>query len=164
MITEKGIVKTVAIFSDDHNHRYLLAKQWAKDKPTVCIIMLYPGLADDVQTDLTTTLVVNNAVSLGFGEIQIVNLYSLIGENGFNEQTDAQIIKSCKCCDKIIVAWGSIGSVNKTIARRQKKILSLIGDNDKSKFLQIGEGLHPLAPKARKGWELTAFQFPTPDS
>ncbi len=32
MITDKSVVKTEAVFSDDRQHRYLLKKEWDKNK------------------------------------------------------------------------------------------------------------------------------------
>ena len=77
MITEKNTIKCEAIFNDDRTHRYLWRRVWDKDKPIISIIMLNPCQADNIITDTTTSLVVNNVAKLEeFGGVDILNLYS----------------------------------------------------------------------------------------
>lgn len=79
MITEKDTIKCEAIFNDDHTHRYLWKRVWNKDKPLAAVIMLNPCMSDNIVTDTTTTLVVNNVARLEkYGGVIIVNLYSLL--------------------------------------------------------------------------------------
>ena len=79
MITEKDTIKCEAIVNDEHTHRFLWRRVWNKDKPIACVIMLNPCLSDNIVTDTTTSLVVNNVAMLGeFGGVSIVNLFSLL--------------------------------------------------------------------------------------
>ena len=64
MITEKSTIKCEAIFNDSHTHRYLWKRVWDKDKPIISVIMLNPCQADNIITDTTTSLVVNNVAKL----------------------------------------------------------------------------------------------------
>ena len=79
MITEKDTIKCEAVFNDEKTHRFLWKRVWNKDKPLACVIMLNPCLSDNIVTDTTTSLVVNNIAMLGeFGGVSIVNLFSLL--------------------------------------------------------------------------------------
>ena len=64
MITEKDTIKCEAIFNDEHTHRFLWRRVWNKDKPMATVVMLNPCHADNVITDTTTALVVNNVARL----------------------------------------------------------------------------------------------------
>ena len=78
MITETTTIQCQAVFSEDRKHRFLLQKIWNTEKPKATIIMINPNQADLIQTDATTMLVINNLDKLGFGSVDIVNLYSVI--------------------------------------------------------------------------------------
>ena len=80
MLKETMIIKSKAIFSDDKEHRLLLRKEWNSEKPSAMVIMINPNTADTVNFDMTTMLVLNNVSKLGFGSVNIVNLYSRIME------------------------------------------------------------------------------------
>ena len=64
MITERDTIKCEAIFNDERTHRFLWKRIWNKDKPIATIIMLNPCMADNIITDTTTCLVVNNIARL----------------------------------------------------------------------------------------------------
>jgi hypothetical protein len=68
MNTEKTIIKCESIFNDDHTHRFSWKRVWNKDKPLAAVIMLNPCLSDNIITDTTTTLVVNNIARLDKAE------------------------------------------------------------------------------------------------
>ena len=78
MKSETTTVKSKALFSDDRTHRLLLHKEWDKAKPTAMVVMINPNSADTLNYDLTTMLVINNLNQLGYGAVNIVNLYSII--------------------------------------------------------------------------------------
>ena len=94
MLEETTIIRSKAIFSDDKEHRLLLRKEWNSEKPSAMVIMINPNTADTVNFDMTTMLVLNNVSKLGFGSVNIVNLYSRIMEkmclrfNGDDELID----------------------------------------------------------------------------
>ncbi len=76
-ITETKI-RSKSVFSDDEEHRLLLHKEWDKQKPSAMIIMINPNSADDLNIDTTTMLVMNNLNRLGYGSVDVVNLYTKI--------------------------------------------------------------------------------------
>ena len=136
MLEETTIIKSKAIFSDDKEHRLLLRKEWDSEKPTAMVIMINPNTADTVNFDMTTMLVINNLHKLGFGSVNIVNLYSRIMEklnlrfNGDDElidnEADAVLEQYAAMSDAIIIAWGTIGKNTLRVRERQKYLLELI--------------------------------------
>lgn len=170
MKIEKTTLKTEAIFSDNRKQRYMLRKEWDKSKDKATVIMISPSSADSIVIDLTTQLVINNLSQLGFGCVDIVNLYSIIGKlhvKGEDEETKIENIKaimqSADKSTKIILAYGSIGKSNKTVAKRIEELTaSLTSYGDKLVFLSDvnGENLyHPLVPNLRNKWYLKPFIY-----
>ena len=76
MLTEKVMLKTETVFSDDRLNRYLLRKEWDTKKPRATIIMTNPSVADLMTMDYTTLYILNNISKLDFGAVDIVNLSS----------------------------------------------------------------------------------------
>ncbi len=173
MITEKDTIKCEAIFNDEHTHRYLWSRVWDKDKPTVSIIMLNPCQSDNIITDTTTSLVVNNVARLGeFGGVEILNLYSkLTSKLNFKEtdeelndkENDSYILKSVEASSKTIIAWGKASNSNARIEERAVQIINMLKKH-KEKLYMISDGirvgLHPLTPTIRNKWILEKCEFP----
>lgn len=173
MITEKDIIKCEAIFNDSHTHRYLWKRVWDKDKPMVTIIMLNPCQADNIITDTTTSLVVNNIAKLQeFGGLEILNLYSkLTTKLSFKEsdeelndkENDSYILKSVEASSKTILAWGKASNSNARIEERAVQVINLLLPyKEKLYMISDGEriGLHPLTPSIRSKWILEKCEFP----
>lgn len=169
MKTETTNTKSKALFSDDGEHRLLLWKEWDKDKPTAMIIMINPNTADTLNMDMTTMLVLNSLYKLGFGSVNIVNLYSRITPKlslRFNsdddliaEDCDETIEQYAAMSDAIIIAWGSIGNTSERVRERQADILERLS-KFRNKLYKIGEqGYHPLTPAVRNGWELVPYEI-----
>ena len=171
MLTEKDTIKCEAIFNDEHTHRYLWRRVWNKEKPTACVIMLNPCIADNIITDTTTTLVVNNIARLEkYGGVEIVNIYSIVtnklnfrwnSDKDLNsEDNDNYIIKSAESCDTIILAWGTGVTTNNHIMARIKDVMEILKEyTDKMYVISDGEkkGHHPLVPSVRSLWILEKY-------
>lgn len=175
MQSEKTTIKSEAVFSDDGKHRFLLHKEWDKNKPKATIIMINPHSADTLNCDMTTMLVINNLNELGYGSVDIVNMYSRISLKlyfRFNSDSDLLdvendeiILKSVEKTDKIIIAWGSIGNNSQRVKSRQKEILELLEPYQDKIYIIQGEnnsvetGFHPLTPCIRNKWELEKINY-----
>lgn len=173
MITEKDTIKCEAIFNDDRTHRYLWRRIWDKDKPVITVIMLNPCLSDNIITDTTTSLVVNNVARLGeYGGVEIVNLYSKLtvklrftetDEELNDAENDEYILKSVETSSKAIVAWGKAINTNARIEERALQVLNML-EVHKEKLYMISDGtrtgLHPLTPSTRNEWFLEKLCFP----
>ena len=82
MLTEKDTIKCESVFNEDRTHRCMWKRVWDKDKPLMGVIMLNPCHADNIITDTTTALVVNNVARLEeYGGVSIVNLYLMKTEH-----------------------------------------------------------------------------------
>ena len=169
MLEEIIIIKSKAIFSDDKEHRLLLRKEWNSEKPSAMVIMINPNTADTVNFDMTTMLVINNLHKLGFGSVNIVNLYSRIMEklclrfNGDDElidnEADAVIEQYAAMSDAIIIAWGTVGKNTLRVRKRQKYLLEMIRQHA-NKMYQIGQNAcHPLTPAVRREWVLEHYEM-----
>ena len=174
MKTESTTVKSKALFSDDRMHRLLLRKEWDKTKPTAMIVMINPNSADTINHDLTTMLIINNLNNLGYGAVNIVNLYSIItpkltmlgnsDEDLLHEENDTVIEQYAEKSDIIVIAWGCIGGYSQRIRDRQAELLECL-EPYADKLCQIGEkGYHPLTPVVRNKWELQKYDLEVEDN
>ena len=162
-------IKSKALFSDDGEHRLLLRREWDKSKKSAMIIMINPNTADTLNMDLTTMLTINNLTALGFGAVNIVNLYSRImsklslrfnsDEDLMHPEIDVVIEQYAAMSDAIIIAWGSVGRTSQRVRERQQELLEHLA-NYENKLYQIGvEGYHPLTPAVRSEWTLEPFHW-----
>lgn len=176
MKSEKTVIKTESLFSDDGTHRYNLRKEWDKTLPTATVISISPSELSNVSSDLTTQLITNNVESLGFGSFELLNLYSKVGVDVkkikdpsglWDETTDTCIKASCDKTfkdegGKIIFAWGKLTENNKKHGEREKMILSLLSIYfDKVYCIKdygIRHFLHPLTPSVRNEWVLESWK------
>lgn len=171
MLTEKDTIKCEAVFNEERTHRYLWKRVWNKDKPIACVIMLNPCIADNIITDTTTALVVNNIARLEvYGGVEIVNLYSYIttklnfrwnsDEMLNTAESDDYIRKSAESCDTIILSWGTGVVTNNRIMERIDSVMDLLKEyTDKMYVISDGEkkGYHPLVPSVRSLWILEKY-------
>jgi hypothetical protein len=173
MHTEKIMMKTETVFSDDRLHRYLLRKEWDAKKPKATIIMTNPSTADILMMDYTTLYIMNNIVRLDFGAVDIVNMTSMMTTKlkvhaDFASSADMEninfIVKSAKESDKVIIAWGKLGENNKKVRDVQDILLERLKPfNDKLCVIASekgGSGFHPLAPQIRFSWILKKYEPP----
>ncbi|MBQ4545322.1 MAG: DUF1643 domain-containing protein [Oscillospiraceae bacterium] len=178
MITEKDTIKCEAIFNDDRTHRFLWKRVWDKDKPMMAVIMLNPCLSDNIITDTTTSLVVNNVARLeSYGGVQIVNLYSLLttklnfrwnSDEDLNaSENDTYIKKAVEECEVAVLAWGRASATNQRIADRATEVINmLLKYKDKLTVITDGfrNGLHPLTPSIRSQWFLEKVELQEPEN
>lgn len=169
--TQKSTIKTEAHFSEDGEHRYLLKKEWNKNKKKAMVIMKKPSDAEELLLDQTTMFVINNLVKLDYGSVEILNLYSRINAKRISEMeenkeaietNDTFIAKSAERADTIILAWGSGCDSSKKATERQHTVLELM-EKQKDKLVVIQDeigrsGFHPLSPSVRRYWKLIKYK------
>lgn len=167
MATHKSTIKTEAHFSEDGKYRYLLKKEWNKTKKKAMVIMKNPSDAGELLLDHTTMFVINNLVRLGYGSVEILNLYPRINARTFAEMeedeeaiktNDSRMESSAARADTIVLAWGSGCSSSKKATERQQTVLKLL-EKHKDKLVVIEAengrtGFHPLSPQVRRSWKL----------
>ena len=177
MITEKETIKCEAIFTDDHQHRLYWKRVWNKDKPMACVITLHPSMSDNMVTDTTTSLCVNNVARLeDYGGIIIVNLFSLLTPKlqmrwardiDINDpENDKYIKKAAEEASIVILAWGKGAENNVRIVNRANQVIDMLAAHkEKCRIISDGKrkSIHPLTPTCRMGWRLENFEPNTKD-
>ena len=168
MKTIKTTLTTEAVFSDDGLKRYLLRKVWDEKKPRLAIIMLAPSGASGIELDNSTQLVLNNAYSLGYGSVDVLNLFATLNDftlkyaDGEDIDNMKAILKSAKDAETIVYAAGVGKAKNKMFQHRQKTVIfelkkyesklhCLCTENGEARFQ------HPLSPAVRI-WYLSPFK------
>ena len=173
MITEKSILNTEAVFSDNREYRYLLKKEWDNQKPKATIIMTNPSISDMIKTDYTTMFIINNLVKLDYGSFDILNLIPKIStkislsndvelEDEVYDENLKYILKSAESAEKIMLAWGSLSSKSTTAIKNE--VLDALKPFEEKLYTISdeygGKSYHPLAPQIRSIWILKKFDFP----
>ena len=163
MKTEETILKTTAIYSDEGDKRYLLSKVWDEKKPKLAIIMLVPSTAGVIELDSTTQLVLNNANRLGYGKVDILNLFSTLNDYELENAEDdpdnlKAIVASAKEADTIVYAAGVGKAKKQEFLKRQTDVLSSLKPYEKKLYCIGNEAetvklRHPLSPIVRQ-WKL----------
>lgn len=174
MLIEKDTIRCEAVFNEQRTHRYLWKRVWDKNQPMAAVLMLNPCLSDNIITDTTTTLVVNNiAKTEKYGGVEIVNLYSMLtsklnfrwnaAEELNDKENDSYILQAAEECEIMVLAWGTAANKNPNITQRIAEVQRLLKPYE-AKLFEISDGeqagLHPLAPAVRADWELVKVTFP----
>ena len=110
----------------DGEYRYSLIREWDEsNQKRVVFVLLNPSTADGVGEDQTTKVCIEFAKRWGCGSLQIVNLFAyratdpsdlknvkdynrMVGEHNYHF-----IQNALKSANKIVVAWGEHGKIQK---------------------------------------------------
>jgi hypothetical protein len=160
---------THAVFSAEEDKRYLLTKTWDSEKPRLTVIMLAPSEASGIELDNTTMLVLNNASRLGYGAVNIVNLFATLGDCRWGDSVDADaenmtmIDQAAQDADMIVYAPGVGKAGNKAFIERQNRVLDVLRPYEtKMRCLSNNAGearfQHPLSPAVRV-WYLSPMKI-----
>ena len=158
---------TTVTYSEDRGRRYLLTKKWSDDLPKATIIMLMPSGSGVVQQDVTIGCIINCISQLGFGSVDIVNLFSRVDvEISANmkvtgltdKENDKIILESVATSTTVILAWGKCDETNIKIKQRAEVLLEMLSPY-KEKLFAIGDsrcrsGFSTMYPRIRNRWEL----------
>lgn len=169
MQTVKTMLTTEATFSDDGIKRYLLRKTWDDSKPSLAIIMLAPSSASGIELDSSTQLVLNNCFRLGFGSVDVLNLFATLNDFALKEAEDedaentSAIVQSAEKAGTLVYAAGTGKAKNKTFQRRQEQVLNALRPYEGKLHCLTGETgrarlQHPLSPAVRI-WHLSPLKI-----
>ena len=172
MITDKSVLKTEAVFSEDRQYRFILKKEWDNKKPKATIIMSNAGSSDMIKTDHTTMFIINNLVKLDYGSFDILNLIPKI-TNKLNLANDLEIddkifdenikflVKSAETSEKVLIAWGSLSSKSVTVIKNEViDALKPFADKLFTISNEVnGKSFHPLAPQIRNVWIFNKYDL-----
>ncbi|MFF5819299.1 DUF1643 domain-containing protein [Lysinibacillus capsici] len=167
MKTLKNILKTEVIYDEKKENKYVVKKEWDKNKRKALILMKNAGQTDEIVQDQTTMYVINNLAKLDYGSVIIMNLFpSIEGEN-----TNESATENLKCVQEemtkvndVIIAVGTGIETNKEAQKRLHMIVAILLDK-KATILQIEcpkgrRGFHPLYPAVKNGWKLVPYEIP----
>jgi hypothetical protein len=142
-----------AIISDCGTYRYLLQRFWNYRLETVCFVMLNPSTADAQVDDPTIRRCIERAKHMGFGSLEVVNLFALRSTdptalkrhaNPIGPENDERIIDSAKVSNMVICAWGEHGKY----MDRGAKVKAMLKNNGITpyalKVSKSGQPSHPL--------------------
>lgn len=160
----KSTLKTEVIYDDALVNKFLVKKEWDKNKKTALVIMKNAGHANEIVQDLTTMYVINNLAKLDYGSVSIMNLFPSIEDNNSNTSSvenlkfvQAEVPK----VDDVIIAVGTGIETNKEALKRLNMIVAILLDK-KANILQIESpkgrrGFHPLYPAVKNEWLLVPY-------
>ena len=141
-----------AIISACGKYRYLLQRSWDYKLQAVCFVMLNPSTADATLDDPTIRRCLGFAKALGFGQLEVVNLFGWRATdpkelksavNPIDTENDEQLLNSAKVCNMTICAWG----VNGTFLQRDKSVLGMLRKNGITPHaLRLSKDGHPAHP------------------
>ena len=103
-----------ALFSRDRRFRYRLGRRWG-DGAAVCFVLLNPSTADETREDPTIRRCIGFARSLGYGALEVVNLYAYVATDpaelrraGYpvGRYTDRHIEAAVLESGRVVLAWG----------------------------------------------------------
>lgn len=111
--------------------------------------------------------IINNISKLGYGSVEIVNIFSKLHEEITinimielltNKMNDKMILASVARADITILAWGKEGETNKQVKKRITQVIERIKEHSDKLYEICDErgrkGWHPLSSRIRRGWKL----------
>jgi hypothetical protein len=148
----KGDANSIAIYSDCERYRYALTRVWKFEASRLVFVMLNPSTATEVQNDPTVERCERRARTLGFGSLQVTNIFAWrdtdpkkmrTAKDPIGPNNDKTIMEACSWGDQIIAAWGTHGAhLNRGVQVKQ-----ILRSSDKPVFhLGISKGGHPKHP------------------
>lgn len=148
----KGDANSIAIYSDCERYRYALTRIWKFEASRLVFVMLNPSTATEVQNDPTVERCERRARTLGFGSLQVTNIFAWrdtdpkkmrTAKDPIGPNNDKTIMEACSWGDQIIAAWGTHGAhLNRGVQVKQ-----ILRSSDKPVFhLGISKGGHPKHP------------------
>jgi hypothetical protein len=147
-----------AIISPDKQYRYWLTRQWnvaGEQIKSVVFAMLNPSIADAELNDNTIRRCISYAMSWGYNELIVVNMYAYRAtdptdlfkcHDPIGPDNNNWLWVACQNYENIICGWGKPAQkqrvdIFKQIAAREKIKLMCLGTN------QDGSPRHPLYMK-----------------
>lgn len=105
-----------AVISDCEKYRYLLRRTWDHAKPRLLYVMLNPSTADARKDDATIRSCVRLAAELGYGSIEVVNVFAwratkpdelLTAGDPCGPRNEDIVEAAIGRCDVVVCAWGA---------------------------------------------------------
>lgn len=160
----KSTIKTEVIYDDKLTNKYVVKKEWDKNKKPVLIIMKSAGDANEIVQDQTTMYVINNLAKLDYGSVSIMNLFpTIVGANTNDSAIEnlKYVQEEVQRVEDVIIAAGTGIESNKEALKRLHMIVAILLDK-KVNIFQIESskgrrGFHPLYPAVKNEWILVPY-------
>jgi hypothetical protein len=149
----RGTTTSTVLFSDCGLFRYRFSREWDATLPSVVFCMLNPSIANLEKNDHTVGRCQKRAQLLGYGRLEVVNLFALVSTDPkalytatdpVGKDNNRHIQEAVGSSNFLICAWGSHGSLN----GRDQEVLQLLSDSRAKihalKLNQDGSPCHPL--------------------
>ncbi|MEK5234049.1 DUF1643 domain-containing protein [Lysinibacillus sp. FSL K6-0232] len=164
----KSTIKTEVIYDDKLANKYVVKKEWDKNKKPALIIMKNAGDANEIVQDQTTMYVINNLAKLDYGSVSIMNLFPTIAGANTNDSAIENlkyVQEEVQRVEDVIIAAGTGIESNKEALKRLHMIIAILLDK-KVNILQIESskgrrGFHPLYPAVKNEWKLVPYDIPS---
>ncbi len=136
-VTDK--FSSTAIFSECFNFRYSVTRKWNCSGMKLLYILLNPSKATEKITDPTFSRCQARALSLGYKQFRICNLFALRATNpgllnfasdAIGPKNDVILETSIRWADTILCSWGRLG----VLEERNLKVRKILKNSGKSVF------------------------------
>jgi hypothetical protein len=153
-----------AVISECGRYRHILRRSWDISRHGVTFIMLNPSTADGEQDDPTVRKCIGFADRLGYGHLNIVNLFDFratkpkdlfIATDTISPECLWWIIRSIQECPDVICAWGAnarglpradeVLRLAFAVSGGRVRALRLLGDGTPEHPLMIPYAAQPVA-------------------
>lgn len=167
-------MERTAEFDPTGTYRYWLGRFWARDRPSLALVMLNPSRADHQHDDPTLRRSIRFAQDWGYGSVIVVNLFAFctasprslrLATDPIGVNNDAYILRAAQGADRVLLAWGNHGSFR----HRDRAVLDLLTPQTNKLccvgLTRTGQPRHPLyLPKDSRPipWPLSAHAEMTP--
>lgn len=115
----KDDAPSTAVYSDCERYRYALTRTWDLSGKRLLFVMLNPSKATEVQNDPTVERCERRARALGFGAMQVTNIFAWRetdphkmrkARDPIGPDNDSILQNGALWADLIIAAWGTHGA------------------------------------------------------
>lgn len=148
-------IKGKAIFDPTGCYRYSLTRCWDSALPAITFVMLNPNRANAVQNDPSINRCIGFAMSWGYGQLVVVNLFGYRARNPRDlklapdptgPENDYCLRWAIESSDMTILAWGNNGALfdaaGDFLGRWYREDFSRLG------LTKLGQPKHPLYLRA----------------
>lgn len=146
-----------AVYSECERYRYRLWRNWDHEKPRLCMVMLNPSTATELQNDPTVERCQRRAIEYDCGAVEVVNIFAFRSTdpkalynpllNPVGEDNNDCILEATSLADIVLCAWGTHGAYRGRGHEVESMLRFYDGSKDKLHVLGLnhdGSPKHPL--------------------
>lgn len=133
-VKQTGLLEKTGVFDEDLKNRYELHLTYNGIKGKKVLVICMNPASNNVQVfDSTTNYLLNNFGIMGYSDITVWNLFSMIctklkpseiKDNDRNMEYLKELLKSNY--DKIVISWGNTFTGNKAVEKAKQEVFELL--------------------------------------